>query len=96
MTKLYKVSDALKEYLNDSKTITKLEAMLLLGVLNLTGEISNLRRQGWLIKKRKVPYTRVLRRINELIKVEVPRNLPIKTILITEYWLSKWGNDEWN
>ena len=30
MTKLYKVSDALKEYLNDSKTITKLEAMLLL------------------------------------------------------------------
>ena len=94
MRKLYKVSDALKEHLLEPKTITKLEAMLLLGVLNLTGEISHLKKQGWIIQKRKVPFVRVLRRLNEIVKVEVPKNLPTKSMMITEYWLSKWGYDE--
>ena len=89
MRKLYKVSDALKEHLLESKPISRLEGLLLLGVQNLPNQLRLLKQDGWIILKKKVPFVRVLRRLNEIVKVEVPKNLPTKSMMITEYWLSK-------
>ena len=63
---------------------------MLLGVLALhTDPSSDIRREGWIIKSQKVPFKKVLRRMNEKIVVSTPSNLPTSNILITEYWLSK-------
>ena len=61
----------------------------IVGVQNITAVISNLRKQGYLVKRTKIPFIKALVRINEKVKVQVPKNLPVKDIEISEYWISK-------
>ena len=82
-------TDALIDYLIDGNTVTRLDALLIFGVQNITAVISNLRKQGYLVKRTKIPFIKVLVRINEKVKVQVPKNLPVKDIEISEYWISK-------
>ena len=85
----YGQQDALIDYLIDGNSVTRLDALLLFGVQNITAVISNLRKTGYLVKREKIPFVKALVRINKKIKVEVPNNLPIKEIEISEYWISK-------
>ena len=94
MKKTFKKVDALREFLLEGNYITDVEAILLLGVLALHTTLTDIRREGWIIKSQKVPFKKVLRRMNEKIIVSTPSNLPTANIQITEYWLSKWGYDE--
>ena len=80
---------AMKEYLLSGKPITRLEAMVLFGVPDLTKPISVLRRQGWVIKSRWVPFASAVKRVNEYALLKPPENLPIRELQLTEYWLSK-------
>tara|TARA_B100001540_G_scaffold255258_1_gene232360 strand:+ start:275 stop:547 length:273 start_codon:yes stop_codon:yes gene_type:complete len=82
-------TDALIDYLIDGNTVTRLDALLIFGVQNITAVISNLRKQGYLVKRTKIPFIKALVRINEKVKVQVPKNLPVKDIEISEYWISK-------
>lgn len=85
----YGKKDALIDYLLDGNKVTRLEALLLFGVQNFTAFISNFRKEGYLIKKDKILFVKALVRVNKQIKVEVPKNLPIKEIEIYEYRISK-------
>ncbi len=80
---------AAREHLASGKPITRLEALVLYGVSNLTDLVSEMRKQGWMIKSRKVPFAAAVKRVNEHAILKPPANLPIREIVLTEYWVSK-------
>ena len=77
------------EHLIQGDPITRLEALTLYGVQNLTVEITRIRREGWNIKSRKVTFIEAVRRVNKHASYTPPPNLPTKEIILTDYWLSK-------
>jgi len=81
--------DALIDFLIEGNSVTRLEANLLFGVQNLTAIISLLRQEGYLVQRKNIFFIKALIRINKKLKVEVPENLPVKSIKISEYWVSK-------
>ena len=56
---------AVKEHLLSGKPITRLEAMALFGVPDLTKVISDMRKQGWIIKLRQCPFAAAVKRVND-------------------------------
>ena len=80
---------AAREHLLDGNPITRLEAIVLFGVPNLPDVIKDMRKKGWIVQSRKVPYARAVRRVNEYAALTPPPNLPISEIKLTEYWVSK-------
>ncbi|EEB78585.1 hypothetical protein GPB2148_1483 [marine gamma proteobacterium HTCC2148] len=48
-----------------------------------------MRKEGYVIESKRVPFVAALRRINESATLEPPGNLPIKEVALTEYWLSR-------
>ena len=80
---------ALKEYLLSDESITQIEALLLFGIQSLTRTITSLRRDGYIIKSQKTSMITVLKRVNNHCLCKPPSNLPVKEILVTEYWVSR-------
>ena len=80
---------AVREHFSSGKPLSRLEAMILYGMSDLPKAVNFLRREGWEIKAKKVPYARALVRLNQLVEVKVPGNLPIREIILTEYQLTK-------
>jgi hypothetical protein len=80
---------AVREHLAEGKPITQLEALTMFGFTGLTPLISDLRREGWMIKSHSIPYMAALARVNQVAKFVPPANLPIREIRLTEYWMSK-------
>ncbi len=80
---------AVREHIAEGKPITHLEALTMFGVPGLTKVISDLRREGWVIQSRTVPYMAALARVNQFAKLTPPANLPVREIRLTEYWVSK-------
>jgi len=80
---------AVREHLAEGKPITHLEALTMFGVPSLTKVISDLRREGWVIKSQTVPFMAALARVNHVANFTPPTNLPIREIRLTEYWVSK-------
>lgn len=80
---------AAREHLAGGKPLTRLEALALYGVANLPDVIKEMRRQGWVIKSRNISYAAAMARLNQSVKFEPPKNLPIREIQFTEYWVSK-------
>ena len=79
---------AIKEHLLEGRPITQLESVCLFGVADITPTISDLRREGYKIESKRVPYVRALRRLNKSATFLPPNNLPVKEITLTEY---TWG-----
>lgn len=77
-----------KEHLIGGNPITQLECIVLFGVPSLTKVISDMRREGYVISSRRVPFVAALRRINESATLQPPTNLPIKEVSLTEYRLN--------
>jgi Helix-turn-helix domain len=80
---------AAREHLLEGKPITRLDAIILYGVPDLTKLISDMRRDGWIVQARRIPYAAAARRINEYAVLQPPKNLPIREIQLTEYWIAK-------
>lgn len=80
---------AATEHLMSGLPLTRLEALILFGVQNLADLVSNLRREGWQIDSKHVPYAKAAVRLKQHVQFEPPTNLPIREILITEYVLKK-------
>ena len=83
------LSLAAREHLASGQPLTRMEAIILFGVANLPDIIKEMRRQGWIIKSRTVPYAAAMARINKHAVLAPPPNLPIREIHFTEYWVSK-------
>ena len=80
---------AIKEHLLNGNRISRLESLLLFGVQNFTAVLSNLKKDGFIVKKEPVAMAKVLRRINKYTICKPPKNLPITTIVTHEWWISK-------
>ena len=80
---------AATEHLMSGLPLTRLEAITLFGIQNLSDLVSKLRREGWQIDSKHVPYAKAVVRLNKFIVFQPPSNLPIREILITEYTLKK-------
>ena len=89
MAKNYGNVMALKEYLLSYNKISQLECQLLFGVQNLSAEIARLKGEGYIIKSQKVVMAKILTRINKFTICYAPKNLPIKEIIATEWWINK-------
>jgi len=80
---------AAREHLAGGQPITRLEAMVLYGVANLPDVVKEMRRQGWVVRSRLVPYAAAVVRVNQHAVLEPPPNLPVRDIQLTEYQISK-------
>jgi hypothetical protein len=80
---------AVKEHLHSGRPITRLEALVLYGVSNLPDVIGEMRKEGWIVQSRMVPFAAAVKRVNEHAVLHPPENLPIREIQLTEYWLVK-------
>jgi hypothetical protein len=80
---------AAREYLLEGNFITRLEAMVLFAVPDLTKIISDLRREGHDVERRTVPLARAVRRVNQAATLVPPSSLPVSEIQLTEYWISR-------
>jgi len=78
-----------REHLASGQPITRLEAIVLYGVSNFPDIISEMRKQGWVIQSRLVTYATAMTRINQHAVLQPPANLPIREVMLTEYWVSK-------
>jgi len=76
---------ALKEHLIEGNPITALEAAVLFGIPSLGPIITRIKRAGYKIETKRIPYALALRRINEVAVLRPPANLPFKELKLTEY-----------
>lgn len=81
--------NAAREYLLEGNLITRLEAMVLFAVPDLTKIISDLRHEGHEVERRTIPLARAIRRVNAAATLVPPPALPVGDIRLTEYWLSR-------
>lgn len=85
----YGMSLAAREHLASGQPITRLEALVLYGVSNFPDVISEMRKQGWVIESRLVTYAAAMARINQHAVLKPPANLPVREVLLTEYWINR-------
>ncbi len=85
----YGLALAAREHLASGQPITRLEALVLYGVSNFPDIISEMRKQGWVIQSRTGTYAAAMARINKHAVLQPPPNLPVREVMLTEYWVSK-------
>ncbi len=69
--------------------ITRLEAIVFYGVSDLTKVVNRMRKEGWIVETRPLPFAAAVKRVNEFAVLKPPENLPIREIQLTEYWMNK-------
>jgi hypothetical protein len=84
----YQPALAMREHLLAGNPISSLEAMLLFGVQNPNAELTRLRKDGMIVKDRRVPMAKIIVRLNNYVQCSVPDHLPYREITMTEYWVS--------
>jgi len=87
--KSFSRKDALLEHLLQGHPITVLESMILFGIPNLTVELTRFRKRGWVVKRRSVPFARIIARVNRHATLSPPDNLDIQSMQLTEWWISQ-------
>tara|TARA_B100000073_G_scaffold263752_1_gene223477 strand:+ start:286 stop:561 length:276 start_codon:yes stop_codon:yes gene_type:complete len=85
----YGNSEALLEYMLDGGTVSILEAILYFGVQSPNRAFTQFKRKGFIVKKKSVSMAKVMVRLNKNIKCNTPKNLPIRDIIMSEYYISK-------
>ena len=71
------------------RKVSLVEAQILFGVQSLNRDLTRMKRDGHMIKSTKVPMARVIKRMNEHCVVSPPKELPIRDIMVSEYWISQ-------
>jgi len=85
----YRSSEALRDHMLDGNLTSLLEAMLLFGVQNPNAEFARIKKDGFPIKSRRVPMTKIIVRTNKFAQCTPPIDLPQKEIFMTEYWIER-------
>jgi hypothetical protein len=83
----YSAPDALRTFLLEGNPVSVLEATLLFGVQSARYEMLRLKKEGYIVKKQRVPMIKILARLNGIAVCQPPSNLPVREILVTEYWI---------
>ena len=85
----YSAETAVKEHVLEGNPITRLEALILFGATNLTAIVRRLRNQGFMIESKRICFAAAIKRMEGQARVDPPKNLPIRDLQLTEYWISK-------
>jgi len=80
---------AAKEHMLAGNPLTRLEALILFGVSNLPELVYEMRQDSHIIKSKKIPFAAAMVRVNKHATLKPPANLPIREIMLTEYWVSR-------
>jgi len=80
---------AVTEHMLSKQPITRLEAINLYGMQDLTGAMSKMKKEGYVIERTVVPMERAVKRLQGVIAYKPPRNLPTQELKISEYVLTK-------
>lgn len=80
---------AVREHLASGKPLTELESVVLFGVTSLPQVVMLMRREGWKVQSRRIPYAAAIRRVNDHALLKPPANLPVRDIRLTEWWVAK-------
>jgi hypothetical protein len=80
---------AAKEHMLGGAPLTRLEALILFGVSNLPELVYELRQDGHIVKSKKIPFAAAMVRVNKYAVLQPPKNLPIREIMLAEYWVSR-------
>ena len=83
----FSAKDAMRSHMLSGEPISVLEAIFLFGVQSPNRELTNMKKDGYLIGKQKVRMAKILARINRYANATTPSNLPTKEIYMTEYWV---------
>jgi hypothetical protein len=83
------LNTAAREHLVGGNPLTRLEALVLFGLSNLPELVYEMRRQGLIVKSRPITYAAAMVRVNKYAVLKPPPNLPIREIVLTEYWVSR-------
>lgn len=75
--------------MQNGRRISLLESQVIFGVQNLNADLTRMKRDGNIIKSQRVPMAKIIRRVNEHCELKVPKELPIREILVSEYWISR-------
>lgn len=78
-----------REQLLNGQAITKLEAIVLFGVSNLTSVISDMRKSGHIIQSRTITMAEAVRNLNNSAHLSPPETLPTTEIKMTQYWIER-------
>jgi hypothetical protein len=85
----YSAETAAREHMLEGNPLTRLEAMVMFGVISLPGLIRRMRNAGWIIESQRISYAAAIVRMREKAIVEPPTNLPICEIQLTDYWVGR-------
>lgn len=88
-TKKFNSYFALLLEMQNGRRISLLESQILFGVQSLNRDLTRMKRDGNIIKSQRVPMAKIIRRVNEYCQLVVPKELPIRDILVSEYWISR-------
>ena len=88
MSSKYQSSLALKEHMLEGHKVTQLEAIMNFGVQSMRRALTEFRREGILVKSQRVSMAKALTRINKVASCIPPKELPVREIIVTEYWFS--------
>ena len=77
---------ALREAILGGQPVTRLDSIAIFGVSDLMALISDMRREGFLIKSRRIGFREAVRQAQNYIRYEPPKGLCIDELTITQYW----------
>lgn len=80
---------AVEEHLYKKLPLTRLEAIVLYGVNDLTGRIAKLRASGMQIERKVITMENAFKRLQKITKCKPLAQTPIKDIKTSEYRLIK-------
>lgn len=75
--------------MQNGRRISLLESQILFGVQSFNRDLTRMKRDGNIIKSQRVPMAKIIRRVNEYCQLAVPKELPVRDILVSEYWISR-------
>ena len=80
---------ALTEYMIEGNRVSRIESLLMFGVQSLPEAIKAIKKKGFVVKKTQITMAKILRRLNKDLSCKAPKNLPIRDIIMSEWWISK-------
>tara|TARA_B100000035_G_C20872031_1_gene496631 strand:+ start:62 stop:346 length:285 start_codon:yes stop_codon:yes gene_type:complete len=79
---------AMLSEMENGRRVSLIESQILFGVQSFNRDLTRMKRDGYLIKSQRVPMAKVIKRLNEFCIVKPPQELPVREILVSEYWIS--------
>ena len=77
------------EHLLHGEPISLIEAFLIFGMQNLNAALTLYKRDGFKIESRRVPFPKIIARINKSMVCIPSKELPQQEIFVMEYWIKR-------